>query len=105
MSVPMCYCTFTKLVTRSDFTDQTLHEILSKHHNNKTLLFVKFMSRVTGTGCDPSEHLFRNNILRPDAFVNTNKIELLFFNNNDDEMVVLCAVLDNLGKVSSGAAV
>ena len=96
VSVPMHYSTFAKSVT-----GEKLHEILSKHYNDKNLPFVKVMPRMT----DSSEYLLRSNFLRPDTLINTNKMELFVFDNDEDEMVVLCARLDNLGKGASGAAV
>ena len=71
----------------------------------KTLLFIEVMSRIINTDYDPSECLFRNNFLRPVMFVSTNKMELFFFDNDDEQMVILCARLDNFGKGTSSATV
>jgi N-acetyl-gamma-glutamyl-phosphate reductase len=43
--------------------------------------------------------------LRPDTLANTNKMEMFVFPNDDEQQVVLCARLDNLGKGASGVAV
>ena len=43
--------------------------------DDKNLHFVKVMPPMTDTDCDPSEYLFLNNLLRLDAFVDTNKID------------------------------
>jgi len=47
----------------------------------------------------------RGAFLRPDALKNTNKLELFVNYNDEKELVVLTARLDNLGKGASGAAV
>jgi len=96
VSVPLHYSTFAK----SGVTGKTIHEILTKHYNDKNLPFVKVMPRL-----NDADYLDRNNFLRPDTLKDTNKMELFVFDNDDDEMVVLCARLDNLGKGASGAAV
>jgi len=96
VSVPLHYSTFAK----SGVTGKTIHEILTKHYNDKNLPFVKVMPRLKD-----ADYLDRNNFLRPDTLKDTNKMELFVFDNDDDEMVVLCARLDNLGKGASGAAV
>jgi N-acetyl-gamma-glutamyl-phosphate reductase len=49
--------------------------------------------------------LERGAFLRPDTLANTNKMQLFVFDNDEEEQVVLCARLDNLGKGASGAAV
>merc|ERR1711865_399292 len=49
--------------------------------------------------------LERGAFLRPDTLVDTNRMELFVFPNDEAQQVVLCARLDNLGKGASGAAV
>ena len=71
----------------------------------KTLPFIEVVSLIINTDYDPSECLFRNNVLCSAFFVSTNKMELFVFDHDNEQMVILCARLDNFGKGTSGAAV
>jgi len=97
VSVPIHYSTF-----KTTTNGQNMHTILHEHY--KSLPFVTIMP-LTSSSSSTNEYFLRNNFLPPDTLANTNKIELFVFDNDDDEMVLLCARLDNLGKGASGAAV
>jgi len=73
-----------------------IHDVYTQHYLNSN--FVKVM---------PYEFkdFTRNAFLTPDNLKNTNFLELFVFDNVQDEMCLLCARLDNLGKGASGAAV
>ena len=83
-------------------TGKKIHDVLKKHYEGST--FVEVMP--LGEGDVKEAGLFeRGAFLRPDTLANTNKMQLFVFDNDDEERVVLCARLDNLGKGASGAAV
>eukprot|EP00522_Entomoneis_paludosa_P006939 CAMPEP_0172442532 /NCGR_PEP_ID=MMETSP1065-20121228/2940_1 /TAXON_ID=265537 /ORGANISM="Amphiprora paludosa, Strain CCMP125" /LENGTH=355 /DNA_ID=CAMNT_0013192419 /DNA_START=70 /DNA_END=1137 /DNA_ORIENTATION=+ len=83
-------------------TGEDIHEALSKHYDGCN--FVKVMpmgmAKVQEAGL-----LERDAFLAPDSLANTNQMELFVFPNDEDQQVLLCARLDNLGKGASGAAV
>lgn len=83
-------------------TGAKIHETLKKYYEDS--VFIKVMPHGEA---DVKEAglLERGAFLRPDTLANTNKMELFVFDNDDEEEVVLCARLDNLGKGASGAAV
>lgn len=79
-----------------------IHEALQKHYEGST--FVEVMPFGEG-GAKEAGLLERGAFLRPDTLANTNKMQLFVFDSEEEEQVVLCARLDNLGKGASGAAV
>jgi N-acetyl-gamma-glutamyl-phosphate reductase len=97
VSVPLHYAWLKEGTTGKD-----IHEALSKHYEGST--FVEVMPLGEG-GAKEAGLLERGAFLRPDTLANTNKMQLFVFDNDEEEQVVLCARLDNLGKGASGAAV
>lgn len=97
VSVPLHYDWLSK-----GCNGEKIHETLSKHYEGSNFVSVMPLgeSNVKEAGL-----LERGAFLRPDTLVNTNKMELFVFPNDEAEQVVLCARLDNLGKGASGAAV
>ena len=76
---------------------KAIHRALKDWYDGSKFVSVKDM----GDAAD----LERGAFLRPDTLMNTNKMELFVFSNDDAKQCVLCARLDNLGKGASGAAV
>lgn len=97
VSVPIHYSLMKKGATGKE-----VHEALSKHYDGST--FVKVMP-LGESGAKEAGLLERGAFLRPDTLANTNQLELFVFYDDDEERMVLCARLDNLGKGASGAAV
>lgn len=83
-------------------TGKKVHEALEKYYEGST--FVKVMPQGEG-GAKDAGLLERGAFLRPDTLADTNNLELFVFDNDEEERMVLCARLDNLGKGASGAAV
>ena len=83
-------------------TGEKIHETLSKHYEGSN--FVSVMPLGESNAKDAGL-LERGAFLRPDTLKNTNKMELFVFANDEQQQVLLCARLDNLGKGASGAAV
>lgn len=75
-------------------TPEKVHEMLSEHYNGANL--VKVMPLMS---MDEQKSFF----LAANTISGTNKMELFVFGN--DEQILLCSRLDNLGKGASGAAV
>lgn len=86
----------------SGTSGEKIHKILSKHYEGCNFVSVMPLgeSMVKEAGL-----LERGAFLRPDTLVDTNRMELFVFPNDEAQQVVLCARLDNLGKGASGAAV
>jgi N-acetyl-gamma-glutamyl-phosphate reductase len=97
VSVPLHYAWLKEGTTGKD-----IHEVLSKHYEGST--FVEVMP-LGEAGAKEAGLLERGAFLRPDTLANTNKMQLFVFDNDEEEQVLLCARLDNLGKGASGAAV
>ena len=97
VSVPLHYAWL-----KSDISGELIHSTLSNHYKDSKFISVapRGESSIKESGL-----LERGAFLRPDTLKNTNKMELFVFDNDEAEMVVLCARLDNLGKGASGAAV
>lgn len=83
-------------------TGEAVHAALTKHYDGST--FVKVMP-LGENGVKDAGLLERGAFLRPDTLADTNNLELFVFHNDEEERMVLCARLDNLGKGASGAAV
>mmetsp|Transcript_7116 Transcript_7116/g.16268 ORF Transcript_7116/g.16268 Transcript_7116/m.16268 type:complete len:138 (-) Transcript_7116:239-652(-) len=79
-----------------------VHEALRKHYEGSAFVEVMPLGQ---DAVKESDLLERGAFLRPDTLANTNNMQLFVFDNDDDEQMVLCARLDNLGKGASGAAV
>lgn len=97
VSIPIHYSLLKDGTTGSD-----IHDALTKHYDGST--FVKVMP-LGEDGAKEAGLLERGAFLRPDTLVDTNNLELFVFYNDEEERMVLCARLDNLGKGASGAAV
>ena len=97
VSVPIHYS-----LLKDGATGKGIHEALSEHYEGST--FVKVMP-LGEDGAKEAGLLERGAFLRPDTLANTNNLELFVFYNDEEERMVLCARLDNLGKGASGAAV
>ena len=97
VSVPLHYS-----LLNEGTTGKKVHDALTKHYEGST--FVKVMP-LGESGVKEAGLLERGAFLRPDTLANTNNLELFVFYNDDEERMVLCARLDNLGKGASGAAV
>lgn len=85
------------LVTRAlgkSYTPADIHEILSAHYEGQR--FVKVME-LGGAETLPDGFLAANTL------AGTNDMQLFVFGN--DEQILLCSRLDNLGKGASGAAI
>lgn len=89
VSVPLVSRALTKRYTPAD-----IHEILSAHYEGQR--FVKVME-LGGKETLPDGFLAANTL------AGTNDMQLFVFGN--DEHILLCSRLDNLGKGASGAAV
>ena len=89
VSVPLVTRALAKKVTPAD-----VHEILSSHYEGQH--FVKVME-LGGKDTLPDGFLAANTL------EGTNNMQLFVFGN--DEQILLCSRLDNLGKGASGAAV
>lgn len=87
---------------QSGTTGEKIHETLSKHYEGSNFVSVMPLGE---SSAKEAGLLERGAFLRPDTLVNTNKMELFVFPNDEAEQVLLCARLDNLGKGASGAAV
>ena len=97
VSVPLHYDWLSK-----GCNGEKIHETLSKHYEGSNFVSVMPLGEAN---VKEAGLLERGAFLRPDTLVNTNKMELFVFPNDEAEQVVLCARLDNLGKGASGAAV
>jgi len=97
VSVPIHYS-----LLKEGTTGQEVHDALSRHYDGSTFISVMplGMNRIVEAGL-----LERDAFLRPDSLADTNKLELFVFDNDEEERMVICARLDNLGKGASGAAV
>lgn len=87
---------------KSGTTGEKIHETLSKHYEGSNFVSVMPLGE---DNIKEAGLLERGAFLRPDTLVNTNKMELFVFPNDETQQVLLCARLDNLGKGASGAAV
>ena len=96
VSVPLHYSLLKK------GTGKSVHDVLSKYYEGST--FVKVMP-LGESGAKEAGLLERGAFLRPDTLADTNNLQLFVFYNDEEERMVLCARLDNLGKGASGAAV
>lgn len=97
VSVPIHYSLLKK-----GTTGEEIHGALSEYYDGST--FVKVMP-LGESGAKEAGLLERGAFLRPDTLANTNNLELFVFHNDEEQRMVLCARLDNLGKGASGAAV
>jgi len=97
VSVPLHYS-----LLKDGSTGEEVHRVLSHYYDGST--FIKVMPRGE-SGAKEAGLLERGAFLRPDVLANTNNMELFVFYNDEEERMVLCARLDNLGKGASGAAV
>jgi len=86
----------------SGTTGEKIHDALSKHYEGSNFVSVMPLGE---SNANEAGLLERGAFLRPDTLVNTNKMELFVFPNDEAQQVLLCARLDNLGKGASGAAV
>ncbi len=85
------------LVTRAlakNYTPADIHEILSAHYEGQR--FVKVMELGGG-------ETLPDGFLAANTLAGTNDMQLFVFGN--DEQILLCSRLDNLGKGASGAAI
>lgn len=89
VSVPL----ITRALAKS-FTPADIHEILAKHYDGQR--FVKVME-LGGKETLPDGFLAANTL------AGTNDMQLFVFGN--DEQILVCSRLDNLGKGASGAAI
>lgn len=96
VSVPLHYAWMAPGVT-----GEKIHDAYKKHYEGST--FVEVMP-LGEAGAKASDLLERGAFLGPDALANTNKLQIFVFPNDEDQQVLLCARLDNLGKGASGAA-
>ena len=83
-------------------TGKKIHDALSERYKDSKFITVMPLGE---DGAKEAGLLERGAFLRPDTLKNTNKMELFVFPNDEQEQVLLCARLDNLGKGASGAAV
>ncbi|KAL7547720.1 hypothetical protein ACHAWF_010995 [Thalassiosira exigua] len=97
VSVPLHYSLLKKGTTGKD-----VHAALTEWYEGSS--FVKVMP-LGESGAKEAGLLERGAFLRPDSLADTNNLELFVFSNDEEERMVLCARLDNLGKGASGAAV
>ena len=51
------------------------------------------------------EGISGNGYIRPDNLVGTNYLDISVFGNDDNDQLIICSRLDNLGKGASGAAI
>merc|ERR1712238_314162 len=79
----------------SGTTGEKIHNTLSKHYEGSNFVSVMPLGE---SNAKEAGLLERGAFLRPDTLVNTNKMELFVFPNDEAQQVVLCARLDNLGK-------
>jgi N-acetyl-gamma-glutamyl-phosphate reductase len=87
---------------REGVTGKEIHEAYVKHYEGST--FVEVMP-LGEDGAKEANLLERGAFLAPDTLINTNKLQIFVFANDDDGQALLLARLDNLGKGASGAAV
>ncbi|MGJ3260884.1 MAG: N-acetyl-gamma-glutamyl-phosphate reductase [Rhodospirillales bacterium] len=73
---------------------EAVHDILMAHYEDRR--FVSVADLVKGEGAP---------VLDPEDLNGTNELRLHVFSSNDGQRVVVCGVLDNLGKGASGQAV
>jgi N-acetyl-gamma-glutamyl-phosphate reductase len=92
VNVPLHYAQLSAGKTGADIA-----RCLKEHYKGSE--FVKVMEE------NSTDSFERGAFLRPDSLANTNMLELFVNYNDKQEMVVLTARLDNLGKGASGAAV
>jgi N-acetyl-gamma-glutamyl-phosphate reductase len=97
VSVPLHYSLLKEGTTGKD-----VHAALTEWYEGSS--FVKVMP-LGESGAKEAGLLERGAFLRPDSLADTNNLELFVFSNDEEERMVLCARLDNLGKGASGAAV
>lgn len=97
VSIPLHYS-----LLQEGATGAAVHTALSQYYEGSA--FIKVMPLGEG-GAKEGGLLERGAFLRPDTLANTNSVELFVFHNDEEERMVLCARLDNLGKGASGAAV
>jgi len=97
VSVPLHYS-----LLKEGSSGKKVHDALSNYYDGST--FIQVMP-IGESGAKEAGLLERGAFLRPDTLANTNSMELFVFYNDEEERMVLCARLDNLGKGASGAAV
>lgn len=100
VSVPLHYAWLDHDDTTTTIGER-MHTILSRHYADS--LFVDVVD--TTDTATSSDFLERGAFLRPDTLRDTNRMQLFVFDNPQNQQVLLCARLDNLGKGASGAAV
>jgi N-acetyl-gamma-glutamyl-phosphate reductase len=97
VSVPLHYAWLAK-----GTTGKKIHDAYKKHYEGSN--FVEVMP-LGEEGVKEAGLLERGAFLAPDTLANTNKLQIFVFPNDEEQQVLLCARLDNLGKGASGAAV
>ncbi|KAL7543216.1 hypothetical protein ACHAXR_012500 [Thalassiosira sp. AJA248-18] len=97
VSVPIHYS-----LLKEGATGKGVHDALTKYYEGSTFVSVMPLGE---SGAKDAGLLERGAFLRPDTLADTNNLELFVFDNDEEERMVLCARLDNLGKGASGAAV
>lgn len=97
VSVPLHYS-----LLREGATGAEVHRALSEYYEGSDFITVTPLGE---SGVRDAGLLERGAFLRPDTLADTNGVELFVFHNDEEERMVLCARLDNLGKGASGAAV
>lgn len=99
VSVPLHYAWLNLDGSDGSSPGEVVHKLLSERYEGSD--FVSVIPRGEGS----TAKLERGAFLRPDTLKNTNNMELFVFDGDENEQVLLCARLDNLGKGASGAAV
>ncbi len=89
VSVPLVKRTLAKKTSVSD-----IHDVLAQHYRNEYFVEVQKLD------CDD---VLSNGFLPANTLAGSNKMQIFVFGN--DEQILLCSRLDNLGKGASGAAV
>lgn len=89
VSVPLVKRTLAKKTSVED-----IHDILARHYMNEYFVEVQRLD------CDD---VLSNGFLPANTLAGSNKMQIFVFGN--DEQILLCSRLDNLGKGASGAAV
>lgn len=76
-----------------DLNAQKIHEIYEEHYQGKHNILL--------CGLEETKQITR---LNPEELANTDKLKIYIFENEKENVINLCASLDNLGKGACGAA-
>ena len=77
------------------FKIEDIKEIYKHHYNG--CCFINFDKA--------SETISENGFFRPDKIINTNKLNICLFANDEKDQIILTSCFDNLGKGASSAAI